>query len=82
MGRATNIVTVSGRGAILIPKELREKYGLKKGDKIHFIDYGGSIALVPALKDPISEGLGMLKGGTSLTQALLESRREDATRGK
>ncbi len=80
MGRATNLVTVSARGSVVIPKDLRERYGLKKGDKIHFIDYGGSIALVPVSKDPIHESFGMLKGKTSLTEALLKSRREDAAR--
>lgn len=74
--------TLSAKGWVVIPQEIREKYGLKKGDKIHFIDYGGSIALVPVSKDPIHESFGMLKGKTSLTKALLESRKEDAARGK
>ena len=70
--------TVSGKGWVVIPQELRERYGLRKGDRVHFIDYGGTIALIPVSGDPIKKGCGMLKQGTSLTRALLQSRREDA----
>lgn len=77
-----SISTLSESGRVLIPLEIREKYGLKKGDKVHFIDYGGVISIIPAHKDPIEAGHGMLRDGPSLTKALLKSRREDAKRGK
>ena len=75
-------VTLSTRGRIIIPKEFRERYNLKKGDKLHFIDYGGVISIVPASKDPIRSTEGMLKGEASLTDALLESRKQDKAKGK
>ena len=74
--------TVSGKGWVVIPKEIREKYRLRKGDRVLFVDYGGVIALVPASGDPVRESRGFLKGGPSLTEALLEARKEDARRGK
>ena len=74
--------TISGKGWVVIPKELREKYGLKKGNKVHFIDYGGVIALVPVSHNPLAGSRGMLKGRTSLTRALQNSRKEDAGKGK
>ena len=74
--------TVSGKGWVVIPKELREKYRIKKGDRVHFVDYGGVIALVPSSRDPVRESRGLLKGGTSLTEVLLALRRDDARRGK
>ena len=77
-----NTSTLSEKGWIVIPQELRERYGLKKGDKVHVIDYGGVISIVPASKAPIKESAGMLKGKTSLTKALAESRRRDIERGK
>jgi len=41
------------------------------------VDYGGILALVPAMADPIETAAGMLRGGDSLTEALLaEHRRE------
>lgn len=77
-----NTATLSAKGWVVIPQELRERYGLKKGDKVHVIDYGGILSIVPASRDPVKDAAGMLKGGTSLTEALLESRREDSARGK
>ncbi len=61
---------------------MRKRYGLRKGDKVHVIDYGGVISIVPASETPISNSLGMLKGRTSLLKALAKSRRQDAGRGK
>ena len=73
---------LSAKGWVVIPQELRERYRLKKGDRVHFIDYGGVVAIVPVSKHPLVDSAGMLKGGTSLTQALMRSRREDRDRGK
>jgi len=68
--------TVSAKGWIVIPKEIRQRYHLKKGDKVHVIDTGRTLTIVPVSRDPIAEGRGMLKGGPpSLTQSLLEDRR-------
>ncbi len=77
-----NISTVSAKGWVVIPKELRERFGLKKGDKVHFVEYGGTIAVVPLAKNAIKDCAGMLKGDTSLLEALLKSRQEDAARGR
>lgn len=68
-------VTVSKKGWVVIPREIRQRYGIRPGDKVHIIDYAGRIALIPAAEDPIAAGRGMLKGGPSLTKALLEDRR-------
>ncbi len=74
---------VSATGRVTIPAQIREKYRIKPGDPIRIVDYGGIISLVPLLKDPVEEACGMLKGGDSLTAALLAERaaereREDA----
>ena len=74
--------TLSAKGWVVIPQELRERYGLKKGDRVHFIDYGGVIAIVPVSKNPVREAKGMLKGDTSLVNSLLSSREEDSGKGK
>lgn len=72
--------TVSAKGWIVIPRQIRQRYGLKKGDRVHVIDYGGVLAIVPMAGDPIHKAHGMLKGGKSLVSALLVSRQEDAAR--
>jgi AbrB family looped-hinge helix DNA binding protein len=77
-----NTATLSAKGWVVIPQELRQRYKLKKGDKVHFIDYGGVMVIVPVSRKPIDEAAGMLKGETSLVKALLQSRKEDSDKGK
>ena len=77
-----NTGTLSTKGWVVIPQELRERYQLRKGDKVHFIDYGGVMAIVPVSKNPLEEASGMLKGNTSLINALLKSRQEETSRRK
>jgi AbrB family looped-hinge helix DNA binding protein len=73
-------VTVSKKGWVVIPKEIRERYGIKPGDRVQFVDYAGRIAFIPALKDPVREMRGLLKGYPSLTRALLDERRREHER--
>ncbi len=75
-------VKLSQKGWVVIPAGLRVKYGLKHGDEIQVVDYGGVLALVPAFKDPVKQGAGLLKGNDSLTQAVLEEHRLENSRGK
>jgi AbrB family looped-hinge helix DNA binding protein len=77
-----NTSTLSGKGWVVIPQELRARYGLKKGDRVRIIDYGGIISIIPTSEAPIKNAKGMLQGKTSLVRALTKSRREDAARGK
>lgn len=77
-----NTSTLSEKGWVVIPQELRRRYGLKKGDKVHIIDYGGVISIVPVSGDPVKGSSGILKGNPSLTRALSQTRREDTERGK
>ena len=80
--KVMNTSTLSEKGWVVIPQDLRRRYGLKKGDRVHIIDYGGVISIVPAAEAPIKDSLGMLRGKTSLLKELLKSRRQDAERGK
>ena len=70
-------VKLSQKGWIVIPAALREKYGLKAGAEVQVVDYGGVLALVPALKNPTQAGAGLLKGDDSLTDALVEEHRQE-----
>ena len=72
--------TISEKGWVVIPQGIRKRYGLKKGDKVHIIDYGGRIAIIPVAKDPIAAARGMFKGGPSMTKGLLEDRRWELER--
>jgi AbrB family looped-hinge helix DNA binding protein len=79
---AMNTSTLSEKGWVVIPQDLRRRYGLKKGDRVHVIDYGGVISIIPAVETPIENSLGLVKGKSSLVKELLKSRRQDAERAK
>jgi AbrB family looped-hinge helix DNA binding protein len=74
------VATVSQKGWVVIPAELRRKYRLRPGARVVVVDYGGVLSLVPALSDPIAEAAGFLKGEDSLTTALLEERARERER--
>jgi AbrB family looped-hinge helix DNA binding protein len=73
-------IKLSQKGWLVIPAELRKKYGLKPGAQVSVVDYGGVLAIVPVFKDPISQGAGMLKDKDSLTQAIVEEHRQERLR--
>ncbi len=62
--------TLSTKGWIVIPSEFRRKYGWIAGTRLTVVDYGGVLALVHTPDNPVDEALGMLKGKSSLLQAL------------
>jgi AbrB family looped-hinge helix DNA binding protein len=72
--------TVSAKGWVVIPKSLREKYGIKKGTQVRVVDYGNALMLVPLPSDPVEALHGMLKEGPSLTEDLLTERRQERGR--
>lgn len=63
--------TISTKGWIVIPKDLRDKYGLRKGTCVQIVEYNQTLALVPLPDDPAKALHGMLEGGSSLTADLL-----------
>lgn len=71
---------ISQKGWVVIPAELRKKYHLEPGAEVVIVDYGGMMTIIPVMKDPVRQAAGMLKGGSSLTQALLQERREEYQR--
>ena len=73
-------VKISQKGWVVIPASLRRKYGLKPGADLQVVDYGGVLALVPAFKDPLKAGAGLLKGEDSLTVAIVEEHRQERQR--
>lgn len=69
-------VTVSSKGQVVIPAELRKRYGIEPNSKIEFIDTGEEIVVVPLKgKDPFGSTCGILKEVSSKDVA--GSRRRD-----
>lgn len=75
-------VVVSAKGWVVIPADLRKKYKLHPGAVVSVVDYGGVLALVPAMAQPVRQAAGMLKGRASLTRALLTEHRRERSRGR
>jgi AbrB family looped-hinge helix DNA binding protein len=73
-------LTISNKGWVVIPAELRKKYNLLPGTEVVIVDYGGVLSIIPALKNPIKQGRGMLRDLPSLTRDLLKERAKDRSR--
>jgi len=74
------VSAISAKGWVVIPAELRKKYNLHAGRHVALVDYGGVLAIVPALADPVEEAAGVLKSEASLTKTLLDERRQERDR--
>ena len=78
-----SVITVSQKGSVVIPADLRRKYHWKTGDRVKVVDYGGIVSLVSVLQNPEDEALGALKvGGRSLLKGLRRARAEERRRGR
>lgn len=73
-------LTISNKGWVVIPAELRKKYNLLPGTEVVIVDYGGVLSIIPALKHPIKQGRGLLKELPSLTTDLLNERAQERSR--
>lgn len=71
-------VTVSSKGQIVLPAELRRKYGMAAGTRLGIHDMAGVLYLVPLVDDPLSELRGMFAGtpGLSSEEFLVHRRHE------
>jgi len=71
------LVQVSQKGYILIPKKLRERYGVKPGGKVQLIEDAGRLVIKPVPDDPIETACGFLEGDFSLAQDLLQEHQKE-----
>lgn len=53
-------VTISSKYQVVIPREVRQQFGVKPGDKLLFIPYKNTLRVV--IVPPISQARGMFKG--------------------
>jgi AbrB family looped-hinge helix DNA binding protein len=73
--------TITSKGQILIPVQLRRKYGLHAGAKVIISDEGTSIQVAPVTAKSIRSYVGILKG-KNLSGALLASRKKDKAKNQ
>ena len=72
--------TVSTKGQLVIPTELREQLGIRPGTRVAMVRDGNRIILEPVNEEYIQSLKGSLAGGPSMTEALLQERREEERR--
>lgn len=72
------VAQVTPKGQILIPKKIREKYGVKPGSRVQILEDKTGILIRPAPEDPIEAACGFLKGDFSLTRDLIEEHRRES----
>jgi AbrB family looped-hinge helix DNA binding protein len=75
-----SLAQISSKGQILIPKRIRNKYGVKPGGKVHILEQAEGILLKPAPEDPLETACGFLKGNFSLTDDLLKDHLKEQKR--
>lgn len=70
-------VTVSSKGQVVIPEQLRESQGIKQGSKVAFIETPKGILLVKIPKYPLKELGGIAKELNISSADIKKLRRED-----
>jgi AbrB family looped-hinge helix DNA binding protein len=65
-------VTISEKYQMVIPRAIREKWGIKPGQKVRLIVYGNVLEVVPVRN--IKEARGFLKGMSSNVEREEEDR--------
>lgn len=77
------VATLTAKGQVVIPVEIRERYGLVPGTRVEFVDDGGTIRLVVrrpvASSDPAS-GYGMIRVAPRAPRRLSEFDAADLVR--
>jgi AbrB family looped-hinge helix DNA binding protein len=72
---------MSEKGWVVIPKELRRRYGFKQGARVAFVEWEGHLYLVPVPDDPVASLHGMLASpDVSMTEELLRERQLESDR--
>lgn len=72
------IVTSTVKGQIVIPADLRKKYGIGKGTRVNVYEEDNKIVVEPLPVDPVGEGRGILKTQGRILKALMADRKREA----
>lgn len=73
---------LSSKGQLVIPKTLREEFGLNEGDRVAVVSRGSYIAVIPLTKTSVAEAMKKIKGspvkfpGLAVERASGKERRE------
>ena len=68
--------TVSTRGQVSIPSELRKKYHIEAETELEWIEDGNTIRVIPLPKDPIGAFRGAGKGRYTSDKLMRDRKKE------
>ena len=73
--------TITEKGTVTIPAEIRRKYRLKRGSRVKFIETDGGVLLVPAirLEDLFGADKARKETAYQMIRELQEERRKEAS---
>src|ERR1043166_4399943 len=74
------IMSISEKGQVVIPKELRDKYGIATDAEVVVTEVEGHIAVLPAPKDPIKALRGSVKLAQPVSDIVRDLRNEERQR--
>jgi AbrB family looped-hinge helix DNA binding protein len=68
--------TVTTKGRLVIPVQLRRKYSIRKGTRVAFVEEENRLVLQPLTSEYIESLRGSLKKGPSALKFLLKEQRQ------
>ena len=74
------IMSITEKGQVVIPKELRDKYGIETNGEVMVTEVEGHIAVLPAPKDPIKALRGSVKFTQPVSEIVADLRKEERRR--
>jgi AbrB family looped-hinge helix DNA binding protein len=78
--RSSSSAVVTTKGQLVVPAEIRRRFGIKPGTAIRFIERDGEILFQPVTKEFIRSLQGSLRASGSAAEALLRDRAADRKR--
>jgi AbrB family looped-hinge helix DNA binding protein len=70
-------VTMSSKGQIVIPAEIRRRFGFKPGQKFDFMEFAGRLYLLEVPDDPIAAARGAFAAPGFTMKDFEDMRHED-----
>ena len=71
----TSVVTVKGQ--VVVPVNIRRKFGIKKGTKIAFIEQNGRLLIQPLDKNYFESLAGILGTEGKMLKSLMEDKKRE-----
>jgi AbrB family looped-hinge helix DNA binding protein len=70
-------LNILNKGQVVIPAEIRQRYGIKPGNRIELRDAGDHLELYPLPADSVEAFRGSLKKGVSLANELINEHQQE-----